>query len=146
MREEGCVDRDCTDASARNDSSGGGGNRSRSGARTERGCRSRRRSGESGGTAGWRASRGGRRDGGYRSGEVAAHIAIETLREEYYAAPVERAEIATRLQQAFRRANERILREWQPHGEEQLMGTTLVAAVIRGDALVVANVGTHAPI
>ncbi|MDW8059186.1 MAG: protein phosphatase 2C domain-containing protein [Thermomicrobium sp.] len=79
--------------------------------------------------------------GGYRGGEVAAHLAIETLREEFYAAPVEVAEIAKRLQQAFRRANERILQEWQPHGEEQLMGTTLVAAVIRGDSLVVANVG-----
>lgn len=79
--------------------------------------------------------------GGYRGGEVAAHIAIETLQEEYYAAPLDVAEIAKRLQQAFRRANERILREWQPHGEEQLMGTTLVAAVIRGDTLVVANVG-----
>ncbi len=79
--------------------------------------------------------------GGYRGGEVAAHIAVDTLREEYYAARVEPAEIAKRLQQAFRRANERILREWEPHGEDQLMGTTLVAAVIRGDALVVANVG-----
>jgi len=79
--------------------------------------------------------------GGYRGGEVAAHLAIETLRDEFYAAPVDSAEIAKRLQQAFRRANERILREWEPKGEEQLMGTTLVAAVIRGDLLVVANVG-----
>jgi serine/threonine protein phosphatase PrpC len=79
--------------------------------------------------------------GGYRGGEVAAQLAVETLRSQFYAAPVQPTEIAKRLEQAFRAANERIYREWEPQGETHLMGTTLVAAVIRGDSLTVANVG-----
>lgn len=79
--------------------------------------------------------------GGYRGGEVAAQIAVDTLREHFYSSPVAPNEVARRLEQAFRLANERIYQEWQPQGEEHLMGTTLVAAVIRGDNLTVANVG-----
>lgn len=79
--------------------------------------------------------------GGYRGGEVAAQIAIETLRQEFYSTPVLPTEVAKRLEQTFRLANERIYQKWQPHGEDQLMGTTLVAAVIRGESLTVGNVG-----
>ncbi|MBX6753317.1 PP2C family protein-serine/threonine phosphatase [Thermorudis peleae] len=79
--------------------------------------------------------------GGYQRGEVAARLAIETLRSVYYSTPLAPNEIPQRLRTAFRQANERIYAEWQPEGEEQLMGTTLVAAVIRDQQLTVANVG-----
>lgn len=79
--------------------------------------------------------------GGYRGGEVAAQMAVETLREHFFASPVPPTEVAKRLEEAFRLANERIFREWEPHGQTNLMGTTLVAAVIRGENLTVANVG-----
>lgn len=80
--------------------------------------------------------------GGYQGGEVAARIAIDTLREEFYGSPIEQpSEIPQRLKRAFRRANERIFEGGSANGEENLMGTTLVAAVIRGNDLTVANVG-----
>ena len=79
--------------------------------------------------------------GGYQRGEVAAQLAIETLREVFYGSPLEPTEIPQRLRVAIRQANERIYGEWQPLGEEHLMGTTLVAAVIREHDLTVANVG-----
>ncbi len=79
--------------------------------------------------------------GGYRGGDVAAQMAVETLRAHFFASPVPPTEVAKRLEEAFRLANERIFQEWEPHGEMNLMGTTLVAAVIRGENLTVANVG-----
>ncbi|MCS7050033.1 MAG: protein phosphatase 2C domain-containing protein [Thermomicrobium sp.] len=79
--------------------------------------------------------------GGYRGGEIAAQLAVEVLRDRFYASPIGPADVAKRLEHAVREANERIFREWESQGEEQLMGTTLVAAVIRGESLTVANVG-----
>ncbi|MBX6342964.1 MAG: serine/threonine-protein phosphatase, partial [Thermomicrobiaceae bacterium] len=79
--------------------------------------------------------------GGYQRGEVAAKIAIETLRDDYYSSEVGRTEVPARLKHAFRLANERIYENGSAGGEENMMGTTLVAAVIRGSDLTVANVG-----
>lgn len=79
--------------------------------------------------------------GGYQRGEVAARIAIATLREEYYGSPVGPTEVPQRLKRAFRLANERIFADGSADGEQSMMGTTLVAAVIRGNDLTVANVG-----
>ena len=79
--------------------------------------------------------------GGYQRGEVASQLAIETLREVYYAEPVGPTDIPQRLKRAFRTANERIFAGGSAAGEENMMGTTLVAAVIRGVDLTVANVG-----
>lgn len=79
--------------------------------------------------------------GGYQRGEVAARIAIDVLRGEYYSSEVGRTEIPDRLKRAFRSANEQIYEGGSANGEENMMGTTLVAAVIRGNDLIVANVG-----
>lgn len=79
--------------------------------------------------------------GGYQRGEVAAQIAIDVLREEYYGSEVAPAEIPDRLRRSFRRANQRIYEGGTANGEESMMGTTLVAAVIRGNDLTIANVG-----
>lgn len=77
--------------------------------------------------------------GGHERGEVASRIAIETL-----AAVVREdlgADTALLLKQAFRRANEAIHEEGQGSTKGANMGTTLVAAVVRGKYLTVANVG-----
>jgi serine/threonine protein phosphatase PrpC len=79
--------------------------------------------------------------GGYQHGEVASQLAIETLREEYYKSEVGPTEVPQRLKQAFRRANVQIYERGSADGESNMMGTTLVAAVIRGNDLTVANVG-----
>lgn len=79
--------------------------------------------------------------GGYQRGEVASRLAIDTLRDEYFGTDVGPTEIPLRLKQAFRKANELIFANGSAEGEQNMMGTTLVAAVIRGNDLTVANVG-----
>lgn len=79
--------------------------------------------------------------GGYQRGEVASQLAIDLLRDEYYASEVGPTEIPLRLKQVFRKANERIYEDGSASGDENMMGTTLVAAVIRGNDLTIANVG-----
>jgi protein phosphatase len=77
--------------------------------------------------------------GGHSHGEIASAEALATVFERYYAEPV--TDVALALKQAFREANERLYREGAARGEDQMMGTTLVAGVIRGNLLMVANVG-----
>jgi PPM family protein phosphatase len=79
--------------------------------------------------------------GGYQRGEVASDIAIETLKEIYYDGPVEPTEIPDRLKRAFREANKRIFEDGSAGGDQNMMGTTLVAAVIKENDLTIANVG-----
>jgi PPM family protein phosphatase len=79
--------------------------------------------------------------GGYQRGEVASDLAIETLKEVYYDGPVGDTEIPERLKRAFRRANERIFEDGSANGDQNMMGTTLVAAVIKDSDLTIANVG-----
>ncbi len=79
--------------------------------------------------------------GGYQRGEVASRLAIDTLRSEYFGNPVGPTEVPLRLKQAFRKANELIFADGSAEGEQNMMGTTLVAAVVRGPDLTVANVG-----
>ena len=79
--------------------------------------------------------------GGYQRGEVASRIAIDTLQELFYGVPLPRNETPNRLKQAFRQANDRIFEDGSAGGESNMMGTTLVAAVIRDNDLTVANVG-----
>ncbi len=77
--------------------------------------------------------------GGYQRGEVAAQMAIETLREMFTEDPG--ADPALLLKQAFRRANERIYENGLGTGPSAMMGTTLVAAVTRGKYATIANIG-----
>jgi PPM family protein phosphatase len=79
--------------------------------------------------------------GGYQRGEVASRIAIETLQEIYYESPTAENEIPDRLKKAFRTANERIFEDGSAEGQQNMMGTTLVAAVVKGNDLTLANVG-----
>ncbi len=79
--------------------------------------------------------------GGYQRGEVASRIAIDTLRAEYFEGEVGPTDVPLRLKQAFRKANDLIFADGSAEGEQNMMGTTLVAAVVRGADLTVANVG-----
>jgi PPM family protein phosphatase len=80
--------------------------------------------------------------GGYQRGEVASKLAVETLKEVFYSSPLEEVtEIPDRLKRAFREANERIFQDGSAGGQQNMMGTTLVAAVIKENDLTIANVG-----
>ena len=66
--------------------------------------------------------------GGYQRGEVASQMAIESLVERFNAQDTDDAPLM--LRQAFRQANERIYADGSAEGEHNMMGTTLVAAVL----------------
>jgi protein phosphatase len=77
--------------------------------------------------------------GGHQRGEVASQLAMETVQSVLLDAPT--SDTALLLKQAFRRANERIYQDGSRNGDANMMGTTLVAAVIRGKYATIANVG-----
>lgn len=77
--------------------------------------------------------------GGHQRGEVAAQIAVETLRDMFVSDPA--GDVVPLIKQAFRRANEVIFNDWNGQTPQQLMGTTLVAAVTRGKYATIASIG-----
>jgi PPM family protein phosphatase len=91
--------------------------------------------------------------GGHRAGEVAAHLAIETVRQ--FIAQSDNATDLTwpfgldpalsldknRLATAVRLANRRVCREGETHPELNGMGTTVVAALVRDGTVTLAGVG-----
>jgi serine/threonine protein phosphatase PrpC len=77
--------------------------------------------------------------GGHAAGEVASQQAIFTLFREYYSSPC--AEIAKRMAEAIEAANVEVHAQASSDRAKTGMGTTLVAAVLKGDDLYVANVG-----
>ncbi len=77
--------------------------------------------------------------GGHADGEVASRLAIETLAETIGTDPGPDAEAAFR--QAFRRANDAIHAKGAEAGSDRAMGTTLVAALVRGKHAAIASVG-----
>ncbi len=79
--------------------------------------------------------------GGYQRGEVASRLALDTLQSEFYGSEIGPNDVPLRLKQAFRKANDLIFADGSAEGEQNMMGTTLVAAVVRGSDLTIANVG-----
>ncbi len=77
--------------------------------------------------------------GGYDRGDVASRIAIDALLDRLGTLDTE--DSALILKQAYRRANEEIYEGGVSQGEENMMGTTLVAGLLRGKELSLANVG-----
>lgn len=77
--------------------------------------------------------------GGNEQGEVASALAIETLFHTYYGDDT--TEIDKALKRAVRLANEAVYERGLSQSEDRAMGTTIVAGVIRGTTLTVANVG-----
>jgi len=77
--------------------------------------------------------------GGHNAGEVASRMAVDAISEEYYRD--ETGDITASLQQAVETANQRIHDRAKEVETEAGMGSTVVAAVIRGDELHIAHVG-----
>ena len=77
--------------------------------------------------------------GGHAAGDVASQQAIVTLFREYYADPS--LDVAKSLERAFEVANAVVHEQALADPMKAGMGTTLVAAVVQGDRLTVANVG-----
>jgi PPM family protein phosphatase len=76
--------------------------------------------------------------GGAQAGEHASKLAVETVASFLQNAPAPDAET---LFQAFREANQRVMKEAASHPELEGMGTTLVAALESGSELLIASVG-----
>jgi serine/threonine protein phosphatase PrpC len=77
--------------------------------------------------------------GGHAAGEVASKRAVAVLFQQYYEDPD--VDLVRSLERAFWAANAEIYAQAATHPEQTGMGTTLVAAIIQDDELVVANVG-----
>lgn len=77
--------------------------------------------------------------GGHRAGEVASALARDTVHE--YVKSGSGAARSDMLDQAIRRANQRVVREGNSNRSQKGMGTTIVALVTDGDALVIAHAG-----
>ncbi len=77
--------------------------------------------------------------GGYQAGEVASHLAVETVRREYYADPSE--DPTARLRNAVQAANGEVQRSAQSNSARTGMGTTLVATALLGRKAYIASVG-----
>ena len=77
--------------------------------------------------------------GGAAAGELASQYATRQVLHSYYASSAD--SIEARLAEAFQQANRDLYQHALSQGDGRTMGTTMVAAVIHGDQLVVANVG-----
>ena len=81
--------------------------------------------------------------GGHAGGAVASATAVEVVKEELtaWAAVVPRPDVKAALAAVFQRANRLIFERAAGAPELTGMGTTLVAAVVDGGAITIANVG-----
>jgi len=77
--------------------------------------------------------------GGHQAGEVASRLAVQALLTAYYRS--RQGTPADRLRRAFADANHAVYERARQQTGPRRMGTTLVAAVARGEELIVANVG-----
>src|SRR5437667_703692 len=77
--------------------------------------------------------------GGHAAGEVASEIAVDTISNMYYQDDSD--EVATSLLRAIKRANALIHQRAAENMLRSGMGTTCVAAVLRGNMAYIANVG-----
>src|SRR5437588_5089939 len=77
--------------------------------------------------------------GGHAAGEVASEIAVDTVSNAYY--QDENDDVQASLLQSIRRANAAIHQRAAENMLRSGMGTTCVAAVLRGNMAYIANVG-----
>src|SRR2546421_7977794 len=77
--------------------------------------------------------------GGHAAGEVASEIAVDTVSNVYYQDDSEDVRVA--LLRAIKRANASIYQRAAENMLRSGMGTTCVAAVLRGNMAYIANVG-----
>jgi len=82
--------------------------------------------------------------GGYEGGEVASRLAVEAVRGRVLAQAAdwaERGTLADGLMQGFIAANKAILQAQEEEPDRSSMGTTLTAALIWGDRVILAHLG-----
>ncbi len=77
--------------------------------------------------------------GGHANGEVASALAVQTARDTYYSADADSVDSA--LRQALETANREVLRAGADASGRDQMGSTMTAAVIAGESVVVGHVG-----
>lgn len=77
--------------------------------------------------------------GGHSAGEIASGIAVEVVWQLYYEGDF--VDVETALRQAIEEANRRIYERSRNTPGEAGMGTTVAAAVVKGDELYTAHVG-----
>lgn len=77
--------------------------------------------------------------GGHKAGEYASKMAVETIVESIQNS--DSGPIAAIMKKAIGEANQKVLKESIIDLEKEGMGTTIVAAMIKDDKLVAANVG-----
>lgn len=77
--------------------------------------------------------------GGHKAGEYASKMAVETIIESIQNS--DSGPIAAIMKKAIGEANQKVLKESIIDLEKEGMGTTIVAAMIKDDKLVAANVG-----
>ena len=77
--------------------------------------------------------------GGHKAGEYASKTAVETIVE--YIGNDDSGLLVAAIKKAIGEANKRVLKESIIDIEKEGMGTTIVAATIKGDKLIAANVG-----
>ncbi|MBM3318647.1 MAG: serine/threonine-protein phosphatase [Candidatus Eisenbacteria bacterium] len=80
--------------------------------------------------------------GGHAAGEVASALAVSTVAERYYAAPVTAdADPAPSLTASFLDAHQAIREDARSHPERRRMGTTCTALLLRGGEFWTAHIG-----
>jgi len=79
--------------------------------------------------------------GGHSKGEVGSRIAIDTIAEKLYPKLLSKINYANEIKNAISVANTRILDYTEEHREAHGMGTTVVCAVVEGNAIHLGNVG-----
>lgn len=77
--------------------------------------------------------------GGHKAGEYASKTAVETISE--YIRESDSGLIVTTIRKAIGEANRKLLKESILDSEKEGMGTTVVAATVKDDKLLAANVG-----
>jgi protein phosphatase len=78
--------------------------------------------------------------GGQAAGEVASHLAVDTVRDAFYAAPMHQP-VDQALVDAVRAANDAVWSAARADPNHAGMASTVTAAVISGQTLVLAHVG-----
>ena len=80
--------------------------------------------------------------GGYHAGDVAADIVAKTMSERYYSKDADAAkDVMAALKYSVEQSQSRVNEEQKRNSDYAQMGSTVVAAVVRGDEVFVANVG-----
>jgi serine/threonine protein phosphatase PrpC len=79
--------------------------------------------------------------GGYHAGDVAADIVAKTMGESYYSKEADASDVMAALKFAVAQSQSKVNEEQKRNADYAQMGSTVVAAVVRGDEVFVANVG-----